>query len=265
MDRGRLGNGALLRKGSVSFILPANGVPRQKMHGLYNCQKSRPQRTPLKTYCVESQRVHTSQAHGALKTSRFRLRQLARTTTYLHTLHQKRTHYVAHPRERGEHSHRRSFGSGLSGSSPRARGARDGVSSGFARNGPIPARAGSTCNPSRQRVGRRAHPRMRREHVLSRSSCQWMKGSSPHARGTLVVGSVLVRKRGLIPACAGNTLCVRVGAHPRMRGEHMLGLSDDPAIRGSSPHARGTQIIAAFNRGKIGLIPACAGNTVIVW
>ena len=50
-------------------------------------------------------------------------------------------------------------------------------------------------------------------------------GSSPLARGTLIVVMVVIRRSGLIPARAGNTLGAdgwdkNSRAHPRSRGEH---------------------------------------------
>ena len=52
--------------------------------------------------------------------------------------------------------------------------------------------------------------------------------------------------RGIIPACAGNTLrtvepIALAGDHPRMRGEHTVRVQNAVRVLGSSPHARGTQ------------------------
>ena len=52
------------------------------------------------------------------------------------------------------------------------------------------------------------------------------EGSSPHARGTLMIGASVAVVGGIIPACAGNTLTTKaviMGGrdHPRMRGEHL--------------------------------------------
>ena len=71
---------------------------------------------------------------------------------------------------------------------------------------------------------------------------------------------------GLIPARAGNTFVValhllKLGAHPRSRGEHLLFLSIEFALRGSSPLARGTRVFLLGRGGGVGLIPARAGNT----
>ena len=74
---------------------------------------------------------------------------------------------------------------------------------------------------------------------------------------------------GIIPACAGNTpvsysLSRPKKDHPRMRGEHLFYRLFCSMGRGSSPHARGTRQDPVFIISKIGIIPACAGNTVFV-
>ena len=71
---------------------------------------------------------------------------------------------------------------------------------------------------------------------------------------------------GIIPACAGNTMSVcaaniRTGDHPRVCGEHELPELRQAAIRGSSPRVRGTLPDAIPKFFRIGIIPACAGNT----
>ena len=93
-----------------------------------------------------------------------------------------------------------------------------------------------------------------------------MEGSSPLARGTRNLHPGDGPVCGLIPARAGNTTARYVQrrgvqAHPRSRGEHMMGSSNESVASGSSPLARGTQ---AHRRGLVrlrGLIPARAGNT----
>ena len=71
---------------------------------------------------------------------------------------------------------------------------------------------------------------------------------------------------GLIPARAGNTSKRGTrrrpwGAHPRSRGEHHICRRARYSHRGSSPLARGTQILR-YRLGHLpGLIPARAGNT----
>ena len=93
------------------------------------------------------------------------------------------------------------------------------------------------------------------------------RGSSPHARGTRFYFVFKRGVRGIIPACAGNTVWVfsRVSCwwdHPRMRGEHPQSIQKIDTPTGSSPHARGTLHHSKGYRIVIGIIPACAGNTV---
>ena len=91
-------------------------------------------------------------------------------------------------------------------------------------------------------------------------------GSSPLARGTLHLQLRGERPARLIPARAGNTgLTVRSlkveTAHPRSRGEHYFEVTRATAYRGSSPLARGTQVVQAPAFQRLRLIPARAGNT----
>ena len=46
-----------------------------------------------------------------------------------------------------------------------------------------------------------------------------------------------------------------------MRGEHTTAGTANVTAKGSSPHARGTQIWSAGTTAGAGIIPACAGNT----
>ena len=90
-------------------------------------------------------------------------------------------------------------------------------------------------------------------------------GSSPLARGTLEHRPHIKAAPGLIPARAGNTSFPNDGAgipwaHPRSRGEHLKIWSGPPVVRGSSPLARGTHVLVHEGRGRVGLIPARAGN-----
>ena len=67
---------------------------------------------------------------------------------------------------------------------------------------------------------------MRGEHLDNTKSLDRQLGSSPHARGTLIVSGSVQAFGGIIPACAGNTLHHHPstpdnGDHPRMRGEHL--------------------------------------------
>ena len=127
---------------------------------------------------------------------------------------------------------------------------------------------------------------MRGEHMNGSARLIMYMGSSPHARGTPDIITPIAAFFGIIPACAGNTGSLRPiarnsrdhprmrgehrsatirggrpGDHPRMRGEHSLVRMARVAVRGSSPHARGTPPSRRLALGYSGIIPACAGNT----
>ena len=112
------------------------------------------------------------------------------------------------------------------------------------RGGLIPACAGSTVTHASRCTSAAAHPRMRGEHVGCCGGLIYRSGSSPHARGALQPDGGGDHPEGLIPACAGSTgsgiMRAAPGpAHPRMRGEHAMRVSQPRIAKGSSPHARG--------------------------
>ena len=114
----------------------------------------------------------------------------------------------------------------------------------------------------------RDHPRMRGEHIGQDLGISIDGGSSPHARGTLKLSAGVHQASGIIPACAGNTVRYSFGLpdewdHPRMRREHIDLAASSSRTAGSSPHARGTLQCIGRSRCGVGIIPACAGNTLI--
>ena len=93
-------------------------------------------------------------------------------------------------------------------------------------------------------------------------------GSSPRVRGKLLHTTNRHPQKRLIPACAGKTMAPGGGyksfeAHPRVCGENCF--SGLPTLygTGSSPRVRGKlrPIVAPSNAR--GLIPACAGKTLV--
>ena len=107
---------------------------------------------------------------------------------------------------------------------------------------------------------------MRGEHSRVRLPLTTTLGSSPHARGAPVCPHEVAGVDGIIPACAGSTKSERGSLavardHPRMRGEHIYGFSQDGDSWGSSPHARGALGIVEVKKNEFGIIPACAGST----
>ena len=171
-----------------------------------------------------------------------------------------------HPRSRRENKQLLVAAASQRGSSPLTRGKLSSGHDGSFQRGLIPAHAGKTdsCRPS-CRI-HRAHPRSRGENILTRKCASIWRGSSPLTRGKPSCGHVFVLARGLIPAHAGKTRCLRgrvevARAHPRPRGENAMvtGAAFDP--KGSSPLTRGKPNQDAELPHVERLIPAHAGKT----
>ena len=110
---------------------------------------------------------------------------------------------------------------------------------------------------------------MRGEHIIPTEIIAVHNGSSPLARGTPDLTLTQIADQRIIPACAGNTWskcrcwwCF--WDHPRLRGEHCSVGSHHSPSRGSSPLARGTRFPESASSPGVGIIPACAGNTLVV-
>ena len=150
-----------------------------------------------------------------------------------------------HPRLRGEHGIIQRVHNGRRGSSPLARGTPPIRVMKSPDGGIIPACAGNTTHLPILRDMAEDHPRLRGEHKSSVVGNLPDVGSSPLARGTRPWFQGHGGRKGIIPACAGNT-CRRSRRtrtptdHPRLRGEHLVGSSGCAATTGSSPLARGT-------------------------
>ena len=173
------------------------------------------------------------------------------------------------------------------GSSPLARGTRGLCVLKYPLVRLIPARAGNTLFICSHTPSTAAHPRSRGEHHFTHYGCRRDRGSSPLARGTLLLVLADALLSRLIPARAGNTLGIAGlpasdaahprsrgehpflplgvlapgAAHPRSRGEHTGKLNASPVIFGSSPLARGTPVARSRSWFSCRLIPARAGNT----
>ena len=116
-----------------------------------------------------------------------------------------RTRRKDHPRMRGEHSLRYAPHVVTTGSSPHARGARQGIQDFVGSARIIPACAGSTTRTRPCTSELRDHPRMRGEHQRPSARRCRARGSSPHARGARVERHEVPEEVGIIPACAGST------------------------------------------------------------
>ena len=97
----------------------------------------------------------------------------------------------------------------------------------------------------------------------------YCQGSPPLARGIPVWEADLLFALGITPACAGNTSCsvspsTNAWDHPRLRGEYSVKLHNEVEITGSPPLARGILIWNQKLSSKLGITPACAGNTLTI-
>ena len=154
----------------------------------------------------------------------------------------------------------------MPGSSPLARGLRDGAGSARLPDRIIPARAGFTALRSRAIPRPRDHPRSRGVYLTRALALTMRAGSSPLARGLRHQGVDLGQRERIIPARAGFTdfhTPIRPHAwdHPRSRGVYPRVKAGKRAIEGSSPLARGLLSREWWVDGAGGIIPARAGFT----
>ena len=155
----------------------------------------------------------------------------------------------------------------MPGSSPRVRGTPSRNPVQPPRPGIIPACAGNTQKRTLGGEGDRDHPRVCGEHFLPIHLMWSWSGSSPRVRGTLDCCRDHAQDAGIIPACAGNTFSFSVAYsrswdHPRVCGEHPWIAVQAVENAGSSPRVRGTRGQDECVEVAVGIIPACAGNTL---
>ena len=174
-----------------------------------------------------------------------------------------------HPRACGEHFTFNATIQPLPGSSPRLRGTQDGRVESWIRIGIIPALAGNTVTVAIGGLFRGDHPRACGEHSMRLLLSLHFTGSSPRLRGTRVAHGANLAQHGIIPALAGNT---GIGSartsstrdHPRACGEHCCICDNFGQNMGSSPRLRGTRPYLYDASTAHGIIPALAGNTIVV-
>ena len=132
----------------------------------------------------------------------------------------------------------------IPGSSPHTRGAPHARRRHAPARRIIPAYAGSTWALRSAPILMTDHPRIRGEHHGIPAGEAARPGSSPHTRGARAGPGRGCGARRIIPAYAGSTtlpstVTCMLTDHPRIRGEHKPGKSDDAFDAGSSPHTRG--------------------------
>ena len=172
-----------------------------------------------------------------------------------------------HPRSRGVYVVGQEVHGVLEGSSPLARGLRQGRPPCRPQQGIIPARAGFTGTLSASPGTGWDHPRSRGVYLAQATAARRLGGSSPLARGLRLRQHDGPAAGRIIPARAGFTrsspTCPSsVGDHPRSRGVYDAHTSRHHECQGSSPLARGLRSATPSTRRWHGIIPARAGFTL---
>ena len=171
-----------------------------------------------------------------------------------------------HPRSRGVYYVGGDTTSGVSGSSPLARGLPRSRALRCAGPGIIPARAGFTSTIMAAKASLSDHPRSRGVYDSPGIIPARAGGSSPLARGLLEVQVPDGLDAGIIPARAGFTprgdgRLVLAGDHPRSRGVYSSSSNLLSFYAGSSPLARGLHLLSFYAFDRMWIIPARAGFT----
>ena len=197
-------------------------------------------------------------------------------------------HRRDHPRVCGEQETYVCAMGDLGGSSPRVRGAVTHFAPPCSLDGIIPACAGSRSPPtcarrwtgdhprvcgeqpasSRARRGPWDHPRVCGEQIDASAFGTSVRGSSPRVRGAGPLSPAVCPGGGIIPACAGSSSSLTTsrtsrGDHPRVCGEQPSSASRANSAPGSSPRVRGAVWPSCHARPHHGIIPACAGSSLI--
>ena len=171
-----------------------------------------------------------------------------------------------HPCGRREHGCRGIQCTLIPGSSLRAQGTPQHLTSLRPFRRFIPAGAGNTITGFASRIGDAVHPCGRREHLLASFFTRTGCGSSLRAQGTPCSPACSPVCLRFIPAGAGNT-CVSPSSfnawtvHPCGRREHVFVLWAFGARHGSSLRAQGTPDFSSGSMINSRFIPAGAGNT----
>ena len=151
------------------------------------------------------------------------------------------------------------------GSPPRVRGTGPGGQPDRAHGRITPACAGNRIRGRAAPQAVKDHPRVCGEQRQSPSSSQLAVGSPPRVRGTVGQPFQSIRRHGITPACAGNSISAIPPAtaskdHPRVCGEQRTSTLPALLAQGSPPRVRGTVFFANHGHKAKGITPACAGN-----
>ena len=175
-----------------------------------------------------------------------------------------------HPRSRGVYLIKYGLSMLTAGSSPLARGLPKTRIDNEGVLGIIPARAGFTATLAQVEASGKDHPRSRGVYRVCTRPLDLILGSSPLARGLLLVGRPSYYERRIIPARAGFTSGPRHRPgdrqdHPRSRGVYRQRRSCARFGAGSSPLARGLPFERRGGHLLLRIIPARAGFTYWRW
>ena len=176
---------------------------------------------------------------------------------------------AVHPRGHGEHCLNSASAVKDIGSSPWARGTLLFLICKIQFYRFIPVGTGNTPRTLSFSLIPTVHPRGHGEHCSVPYFTVEATGSSPWARGTLLLDLRYLARLRFIPVGTGNTaplifLTKPITVHPRGHGEHHGKYNETEQENGSSPWARGTQILNGCTTTNRRFIPVGTGNTPII-
>ena len=151
------------------------------------------------------------------------------------------------------------------GLSPRVRGNRGSTTTAVSRPGSIPACAGEPWVTSPRVCLTGVYPRVCGGTCSELGWPPTAAGLSPRVRGNPPRRILPARGRRSIPACAGepsppSAFRARQRVYPRVCGGTRMAPGPDVGDEGLSPRVRGNPSSATTRAGRVGSIPACAGE-----
>ena len=154
----------------------------------------------------------------------------------------------------------------LAGLSPRGRGKPFDERPFVSSERSIPAWAGETKSASESKSGRPVYPRVGGGNNFHCWRERTAEGLSPRGRGKLLAFCRCRRRRGSIPAWAGETEldtapAIRLRVYPRVGGGNTAEAWLNLQSEGLSPRGRGKPPLDAAGAYAVGSIPAWAGET----
>ena len=132
--------------------------------------------------------------------------------------------------------------------------------------GITPAHAGTTFSRLHSELVNQDHPRSRGDNVKTRDDPSENPGSPPLTRGQQRIRHSEAVCEGITPAHAGTTInpvgfFLRLGDHPRSRGDNRTYTTITKSSWGSPPLTRGQPIQVYTIAVSRGITPAHAGTT----